>query len=115
MDVDTEVPAAKLMNKEGTTEGLAETKGDDGADGDGEEQDLGPRGHTPEEKVAKVAIDTSQKYKRAASKAAKEAATAKSVANRATENAHAYQKQAAEAKEIAGKMAAEVEKFKGQI
>ena len=106
MDVDTEVPAAKLMSaKEGGVDkadsqsGLAEAASTSwksaGGDAEAAEDDEAsgerePRARTPEERVARVAVTNSEKFKRAALKAAKEAAISKRVANRATENAHAF-------------------------
>tara|TARA_B110000285_G_C15138959_1_gene629310 strand:+ start:123 stop:716 length:594 start_codon:yes stop_codon:yes gene_type:complete len=125
MDVDTEVPAAKMIDKPENGAGLAETSSSSeskseaeeapAADDDEQEPRYRAPGHTPEERVARVAVTKSEKFKSAALKAAKEAAVSKTVANRATENAHAYQKQAAEAKEIAAKAADEEEKTRGQI
>jgi hypothetical protein len=98
VDVDTEVPAAKLIDKPESTQGtLAEASSTSKSDG-GEEttttnDDDEPREarlSTPEERVARVAVTKSEKFKRAALKAAKEAAVSKRVANRATENAHAW-------------------------
>ena len=77
MDVDTEVPAAKLMtDKPDSQEGLAEASsasdfknggGGDAAAADDDEQEpkaFQPPASTPEEKVARVAVTTSEKYKR---------------------------------------------------
>jgi len=47
---------------------------------------------TPEERVARVAVEKSDIFKIEALKAVKEAAISKKVANRARENAHAFQK-----------------------
>jgi len=97
MDVDTEVPAAKMITEK--ADSLAEASsdkdkkeggGDDSAAADDEQEPNSFPASTPEEKVARTAVTASEKYKRAALKAAKEAAVSKSVANRATENAHAY-------------------------
>jgi len=98
MDVDTEVPAAKMITEKGDSLAEAssdkdkkEAGGDDSAAADDEQEPRAfPASTTPEEKVAKTAVTSSEKYKRAALKAAKEAAVSKSVATRATENAHAF-------------------------
>lgn len=53
-----------------------------------EDDDLNKK--TAEERVARVAVDNSEIFKRAALKAAKEAAVSKKIANRAMTNAHAF-------------------------
>ena len=96
MDVDTEVPAAKMITDK--SDSLAEASstsdkekgGDAAAAADDEQEPSAQAASTPEEKVARVAVTGSETYKRAALKAAKEAAISKSVASRATENAHAF-------------------------
>jgi hypothetical protein len=84
MDVDTEVPAAKLLDK---PESLAEATSENDGDGDAkttDDDDFESRVNTPEEKVARIAVTKSETYKSKALKAVKEAAISKKVANRAT-------------------------------
>jgi len=92
MDVDTEVPAAKMITSDSLAEASSTNDKDKGADAaaDDEQDPSVEAARTPEEKVARVAVTGTDKYKRSALKAAKEAAVSKSVASRATENAHAF-------------------------
>ena len=88
--ISLQAPSLKVnVHKDGTADSVLDKPIDDfGSD----------NGRTPEERVAKVAVDKTQDFKQSAKRAAKESEVSNTVADRAMRNAHAYQKQAAEAK-----------------
>ena len=88
--ISLQAPSLKVnVHKDGTTDSVLDKPTDDfGFD----------NSKTPEERVAKVAVDKTEDFKMTAKRAAKEAEVSKTVSDRAMHNAHAFQKQASEAK-----------------